>query len=819
MTFRLNVYQLDQNCRFELTWGKGKRLTASLVLPTQLMALYTAWREAYLGYYKQALRGRVEAMGHFGSLEPDWHCQLVQAEAKLVSEFHRWLKHGDLFDMQKELLRAGAGLRDASSGEKTLAGMELFLSCEPIDIARLPWETWDLGPHIQVVRSPPTIRAETSERQHFRRGNKTRVLAILDDDTGLNFEDDRAALNTYNALLDIHYVGWQPGEDPRALKERICEVIAHPQGWDILFFAGHSNEAALLKGQIAIAPNTTLFIHDLSPYLQQAQQRGLQFALFNSCSGLDIAHGLIDLGLSQVAIMREPIHNQVAQVFLVQLLQRLAQFQNVQDALWATCQYLKQEQNLAYPSAYLVPSLFRHPQSVPYRIRPTGWKGILRRWRPRWPEALTVATLTLLSLLPQVQDPLIDQRVLAQAIYRNITNQGMAGASPPVVLVQIDQETFARWGTTDYKPMNRALLADIITRLTELDAQAIGLDYLLDLAQPDHDSTLNQALQQAVEQHQVWPVFITVQNPNGDWVEVNPQVASPQWMLQGDAWIPQWHVLPQSSADYDRPAFSYQLVLAHWLAQLAQSGQPNGPQPGQSGASLDAAVQDYLDAAQLRDRRLSNSPAPGLFSPRAHLHPLTAASYWLHQRWLQPLLDFSIPPEQVYVAVPAWQLLETPGTILSLLKTDTLSDAIVIVAAGGYLQAGVIADGDDNLPLPPAMDYWYGQSGQSNVYLTGGEAHAYMAHHFWSNRLVVPIPDSWMVLMAALMGKALVLYGADRPSHRRRWLGVYMVVATAGYGLLSLQLYLSGAILLPWLLPSLTIWLYGVSIFRENDRE
>lgn len=816
MTFRLNVYRLDQICRFELTWAKGKRLTTSLVWPTRLMALYAAWREAYLGYYKQALRGRVEAMGHLGSLEPDWHCQLVQAEAELISEFHHWLKHGDLFDMQKELLRAGADLRNGASGERTSASMELFLTCEPIDLARLPWETWDLGPNIQLVRSPPTIRAETSDQQHFRRGNKTRVLAILGDDTGLNFEVERAALATHSALLDIHYVGWQPREDPRALKERICQAIAHPQGWDILFFAGHSNEAALMDGQIAVAPNTTLFIHELSPYLQQAQQRGLQFALFNSCSGLDIAHGLIHLGLSQVAIMREPIHNQVAQVFLVQLLQHLAQFQSVQDALWATCQYLQREQNLAYPSAYLVPSLFRHPQSVPYRIRPRGWKSTLRRWRPRWPEALAVGTLTLLSLLPQIQDPLMDQRVLVQAIYRNITHQGMVETAPPVVLVQIDQETFARWGITDYKPMNRALLADIITQLTELNAQTIGLDYLLDLAQPDHDPTLNQALQQAVDQHQVWPVFITVQNPNGDWVEVYPQVASPQWMLQGDAWVPLWHILPRQSADYARPAFSYQLVLVHWLSQPAQSGEPNGPQPGQAGASLDAAVQHYLETAQLKSRRLRNPSAPGLFSPRAQLHPITAASYWFHQRWLQPILDFSIPPEQVYTVVPAWQLLESPGTILPLLKTDTLADAIVIVAAGGYLQAGVVADGDDNLPLPPAMDYWYEQSGQNNVYLTGGEAHAYMAHHFWSNRLVVPIPDSWMVLVMALGGKVLVLYLSDRPCRRLR-LTIYLVAATALYGLLSLQLYLTGAILLPWLLPCLTIWLYGVSIIRGNE--
>lgn len=815
MTFRLNVYNVGQSCLFELTWDRGKRLTANLSFPTQLIDHYSAWRAAYLSYYQQALRGRVKAIGHLHNLEADWHSQLVQAEAKLLFEFHRWLGHGNLFEMQKELLQAKPDSPRAAGHNLSATPIELFLTCEPMAVARLPWETWDLGCHIQIVRSPPTLRSAPPLELSPRRGKRTRVLAILGDDTGLNFEAERAALNTHRAWLDIHYVGWQPKENPHTLRERICQTIAHSQGWDILFFAGHSNEAALLDGQIAIAPNITIFVRDLAPYLQQAQRRGLQFALFNSCSGLDIAHGLISLGLSQVAIMREPIHNQVAQVFLVQFLQHLAQGQDVQGALKTTCQWLKQAQRLHYPSADLVPSLFRHPQSVPYRLRPRGWQSIWQRWRPTWTEALAVGALTLLSLLPGVQDWLMDQRVFAQAVYRTITNQDLAQAGPPILLVQIDQETFTRSGITEYKPISRALLAAIITQLTALEARVIGLDYLLDLAQPDHDPSLHLVVQQAVEHHQVWPVFITVETSGGAWAGVHPQVATPAWVLQGDAWVPLWHVLPRRTAAHGRPAFSYQMVVAHWLSQTALGGHSAVPQPGRAEPSLDAAVQNYLASVQRRGEASHPSPAAGLFSPRAQLHPLTATSYWLNQRWLQPLLDFSIPPEQVYATIPAWQLLESPGTISPRLETDTLADVIVIVAAGGYLQAGVVADGDDNLPLPPAIDYWYGRSGQRANHFTGGEAHAYMAHHFLVNRLVVPIPDFWMVLALALAGKALVFYWSDRP-HRR--LMIYLVAATTGYGLFSLQLYISGAILLPWLLPSLVLWLYGVSILRgEND--
>lgn len=77
------------------------------------------------------------------------------------------------------------------------------------------------------------------------------------------------------------------------------------------------------------------------PICKRPNSGGLQFALFNSCSGLDIAQGLINLGLSQIAIMREPIHNAVAQFFLEQLLQRLAPGQNMQTALHEVCRSLR----------------------------------------------------------------------------------------------------------------------------------------------------------------------------------------------------------------------------------------------------------------------------------------------------------------------------------------------------------------------------------------------------------------------------------------------------------------------------------------------
>lgn len=104
----------------------------------------------------------------------------------------------------------------------------------------------------------------------------------------------------------------------------------------------NSNETPLTGGDLKIAPNSAIgeadtsrciAIQDITQPLQQARDRGLQFAIFNSCSGISIAESLINLGLPQVAVMREPIHNTVAQEFLVQFLNALAEYKDVHEAL------------------------------------------------------------------------------------------------------------------------------------------------------------------------------------------------------------------------------------------------------------------------------------------------------------------------------------------------------------------------------------------------------------------------------------------------------------------------------------------------------
>ncbi|MDX2214267.1 MAG: CHASE2 domain-containing protein [Oculatellaceae cyanobacterium bins.114] len=822
--FRLKVQQVEQTCLFELSWGRGQQLVTSLPYPPGLATLFQEWQHVYLTFYKTAtlpltpitqpdspLRGRAAESGGLASVV-DWHARLIEAEAKLLYEFHRWLRSGELYEIRARIAEAS---RNTSQQQQAV---NLFLTCTPLDLARLPWEAWEIGTEfaasgmIRIVRTPANIRAETVAPRRQNR-SKARILAIMGDDSGLNFQTDRDAVRSLSRLADVRFVGWQARGSSSELKTRIGEAIADPAGWDILFFAGHSNETQITGGELAIAPNVSMTIHEIAPYLTRAKEQGLQFAIFNSCSGLNIAESLIDLGLSQVAVMREPIHNRVAQEFLVRFLQNLADYKDVQESLLVASQFLKLEKNLTYPSAYLIPSLFCHPDAALFQIQPAGWRQRVRPFLPnRW-EAIALVSLGTLSLLNPVQDWLLSQRVYAQAIYRAITAQVPPADPPPVLLVQIDDKSIRLSGISNPNPIDRVYLASLIDRLVALDAKVVGVDYVLDRQQPGKDQVLAESVRSAVN-HQMWLVFGAIHDSNGQPISVGEGtgIASPDWSLQGYIpGIPTYVRLPKTKSECDRLCpFAYLLSLVATMNQTTS----DTPQP-----SLTSTTDLRLQLLESVDQLAPTHPQVAQLR-QLHLNSIRRWSGQFNQLWLHPIIDFSIPPDRAYDRISAWQLLGQEGTTPQL---PHLSQQVVIIAAGAYDEAGVNADQADYFPLPAAMGFWRDRlsttsSGNFPTDFTGAEAHAYMIHHLLSHRLVVPIPDLWMVLLAAIAGKgAVVVWHLSQPDKRLRYttrLGV--ITLPIGYGLIGLQLYLSVAVLLPWLLPSSLFWVYVLLSLRKN---
>jgi hypothetical protein len=846
---RLKVQQIEKVCLFELSWGRGQQLSATLPYRSILTGLYQEWRRVYLSFYETAqiplpsnlgspadapLRGRVAESGSIAPPPMDWQARLVETEAKLLYEFHRWLRSAELFEIRAKIAQADKELTEQGRP------VDVFLTCTPIALARFPWEAWEIGTEfgstatIRIVRTPANIRAESSRRPAARK--RARILAILGDDTGLNFQMDQAAVRSLSRSADVKFVGWQPGQSSTDVKKQISRAIADEAGWDVLFFAGHSNEKPITGGELAIAPGTSIQISEIAPQLTFAKERGLQFAIFNSCSGLSIAESLIDLGLSQVAVMREPIHNRVAQEFLVRFLQNLAAHKDVHDSLLAACQFLELEKNFTYPSAYLLPSLFRHPAATLFRIEPTGWKQVVQAGLPSRVQAIAVAACLVLGALPPVQQFLLDRRVATQAAYRHLTGQvPPPTATPPVALVQIDEASIERDARiAQPNPIDQSYLADLIERLSERHATVIGIDYLLnrpDAKSGNNSERLRQSILKAVLHQGSWFVFGTLFNDfegQGVFTTEAAGIAERTWTLQGYvAFFPDRVTLPYPQEDCRQTCpFAYLLSFIH---ASNQSFADHLPQP-KLGHDHDLRTQllNFVDQKMPQGDTLA-------FLQRSHLNPVSTFSYEvLGLVWLDPIIDFSIPPDRVYQRLAAWRVLNES------VDMPSLSDQVVIIGSGGYVETGGVAEGQsDNYPVPTAMKYWRthlpphnyastfpsDDSANSPPYLsafTGPEAHAYMVHHLVNQHLVTPIPDIWMIGVAAVLGQGTVLL-LKRQQYQHPWTrkrqglyGVGLAGATVLYGVLGLQLYVSANVLLPWLLPSSLFWMYAFTALRRK---
>jgi hypothetical protein len=772
------------------------------------------------------------------SSQTNWHARLIEAQARLMYEFHHWLRSAELYEIRAEMARASR-----EWGTVHATGLDIFLTCDPIELARFPWESWEISNEfaaiatVRIVRvpinvsQPPNQVSSPSQKQRSR----ARILAVMGDETGLSFQLDRMVVQSLYRLAEIKFVGWQPGRDVETVKREIVQAIADERGWDVLFFAGHSNETELSGGELGIAPGVSIAVSEIAPQLAIAKERGLQFALFNSCSGLNIAETLIGLGLSQVAVMREPVHNRVAQEFLVTFLKGLEQFKDVHEALLEACQVMKLEKNLTFPSAWLVPSLFCHPGAEWFRLQPFGWRQKLRRWKPNRLQAGALAAFLLLGLLPPKQNPvleyLLDQRVGAQAVYRHITGRIPPTNPPPVLLVQINDESIGRdRRISTPHPINQSYMADVINRLNQLNARVIGIDYAFD--RPAKNESEEQALRQAIQnsvRDRTWFVFMFDRNNSSTLITSSrSELVKGNWILQGFTNPPAPNRVAMPYAGLPGVScflcpFTNTLSIAH-LAR--QDNLVNLPSPNLNNqGDFQKELMSFLEK--------ESSKNPKLAQLQEQHTPQFAQWIYLNFNklpWFNPITDLSIPPGSVYNRLSSWRLLEDQS-----LELPDLSQQIVIVASGAYVEAGIDED-KDYRELPSASRYWQSQNISTNATTfpagssqnstsrinryTGGESLAYGVHHALTQRLVVPIPDILIVGCAGLLGKGVFLLRKRQQGRQRDQYFLFKVFAsTLLYGFFALELYVSAAILLPWLLPSAMFWISALPSIKGKAND
>jgi hypothetical protein len=240
--------------------------------------------------------------------------------------------------------------------------IRVIIETQDIIIQKLPWHCCSFFqdyPRSEVsfsrteYKRTPKLQLSQVPRNHVR------ILAILGNSQGIDLEREQRFLQSLPDA-EIQLV-------VKPSRKEFNDKLWDSQGWDMLFFAGHS-QTEEETGIIYINENPTnnsLTIEQLTEALKAAIEKGLQLAIFNSCNGLGLAHGLEKLNLPTTIVMREPVPNRVAEEFFNYFLQAFA-FE--QKSLYTSVQQARRRlQGLEddFPGASWLPVIFINPAEEP----------------------------------------------------------------------------------------------------------------------------------------------------------------------------------------------------------------------------------------------------------------------------------------------------------------------------------------------------------------------------------------------------------------------------------------------------------------------
>jgi CHASE2 domain-containing sensor protein len=332
-----------------------KQFQGSLPAAPNIIDLYRRWQLLYDLIYE----ARSINIGLRNSLFVDDDITIDNADVTHVSdaEFYQvceelqnkidnWLDAEDFRNIDRQL-RMRLDYNDE---------IRVIISTENIHLRRLPWHVWRFFrdyTQAEVALSPIEFEAEVQKNNLTQ---TIRILAILGDSTGIDINEDRKLLSSLPSAETIFLV------EPK--RQQLNELLWDEQGWNILFFAGHSSTTDGETGNIYINSTESLTITQLRNALKKAITNGLQLAIFNSCDGLGLARQLDDLHIPQIIVMREPVPDKVAQEFLKHFLMGFASGKSFYLAVREAREQLQGLES-EFPGASWLPVICQNPAVTP----------------------------------------------------------------------------------------------------------------------------------------------------------------------------------------------------------------------------------------------------------------------------------------------------------------------------------------------------------------------------------------------------------------------------------------------------------------------
>ncbi|NBD32920.1 MAG: CHAT domain-containing protein [Cyanobacteria bacterium] len=332
------------------------QVRGSLPADQKLAELYRQWQLLYREYYQENARAiKIDSGGitHFSELEFRDLC------AQLKVRFNHWLNNASFAPIDRRLCRYLSPDQE----------IQIVITTDDPELRRLPWQLWNLladYPYAEVVLSH--LEYYRSHVPPATAKGKVRVLAVFGDAEGIDLQRDRAEIEML------------PGAESTFLEQpnhsQLNESLWDQQGWDILFFAGHSYTEGN-QGHLRLNGNDTLTLESFHQTLKTAVSKGLKLAIFNSCDGLGLSHTLGDLGLCAI-VMREAIPNPVAEEFFRQFLIAFAGGKSLHLAIREARERLEKLEH-RYPCASWLPVLCQQPTGIFAHWQ--DWQGNQRAWQ------------------------------------------------------------------------------------------------------------------------------------------------------------------------------------------------------------------------------------------------------------------------------------------------------------------------------------------------------------------------------------------------------------------------------------------------------
>ena len=446
------------------------QVTGSLSPAPNLKELYQRWQLLYnLIYQSRFLNLRshkhsivIDETGVTNVSDMDFSdiCQELQ------DCLNEWLSDRNFCSIQHQL-------RNHLSPQDEI---RFVIQTEDYCLSQIPWYIWQFFqdyPRAEVSFSNFDFHSGTKVREAAK---KVRILAILGDVEGIDVEADRCLLENLPHGDTTFLV--------KPTRQELNEQLWSPQGWDILFFAGHSSTEDH-KGKLYLNADECITLTEFKNALQKAIARGLQLAIFNSCEGLGLARHLSDLNIPQTIVMREPVPDRVAQEFLKHFLKGFSGGQSFYLAVREAREKLQGIEK-EFPGASWLPVVFQNPATP----TPT-WRQLWTRKKPKpsrisltklfWGSLVTTATIAGLRWLGYLQN------VELQAFDHFTRLMPEAAADERLLIIGADETDIS---SQNYGyPLSDRTLTRIIRKIEPYRPAAIGIDIFRDRPIPSEDST------------------------------------------------------------------------------------------------------------------------------------------------------------------------------------------------------------------------------------------------------------------------------------------------------------------------------------------